>query len=219
MTLVSVLASCATIGLILSQLTVIRELRRASGDIPILQSLASFLSSILWLKYGLLKHDDTISMVNGFGASVALYILFCFWHYSAKQRQHRVELAVLATVVVSVVLVGYVDYASDLRSVELFSLVCCAMTLVFLGSPLGLIGEVVSKQDASVLLPSVATLAFANNVLWAAYGHIHQDPFMFFPNSVGAVLCSVQLALIAYYGRAAAKLPLGPVPAEMAAVL
>ncbi|KAJ2393709.1 Sugar transporter [Coemansia sp. RSA 2611] len=195
--------------MILSQLTVIGELRRSTktqAHVPILQSLASFMSSILWLKYGLLKHDSTVTLVNLFGALVALYIIGCFWYY-ASQRRH-VETRFLLTLCLSVVVVGFVDYSGHMRAMEVFSVACCVLSLVFLASPLGQAKEVVRLRDASVLLPSVAALAMANNVLWAAYGHLHGDPFMFFPNAVGAVLCFGQLALIARYGRSAAKMPL-----------
>ncbi|KAJ2526494.1 hypothetical protein EV175_007645 [Coemansia sp. RSA 1933] len=78
------------------------------------------------------------------------------------------------------------------------------MSLLFLASPLGQIGNVIALRDASVLLPSVAALAFCNNVLWSIYGYIHEDPYMTLPNMIGAFFCSLQLALIAFYGRAAA---------------
>ncbi|KAJ2339018.1 Sugar transporter [Coemansia sp. RSA 2618] len=210
MTLIAVTASAVTIAMILSQLTVIGELRRAAktqAHVPILQTLASFMSSILWLKYGLIKGDTTVGMVNALGSLVALYIVACFWYYSHEGRR-LVESRFLLTLVMSVVVVAFVDYSGHSRAVDLFSLSCCAMSLVFLASPLGQVGHVVRQRDASVLLPSVAALAFANNVLWAAYGHIHADPFMFFPNAVGSLFCFLQLALIARYGRSAAKLPL-----------
>ncbi|KAJ2069935.1 hypothetical protein GGI08_000089 [Coemansia sp. S2] len=105
-------------------------------------------------------------------------------------------------------MIAYVDHSTDPHAEYAFSLVCCLMSLIFLASPLSQIGNVIRLQDASVLLPSVALLAFFNNVLWSVYGHIHNDAFMLFPNAIGAALCALQLGLIAYYGRAAANLPL-----------
>ncbi|KAI8318978.1 hypothetical protein GQ54DRAFT_266117, partial [Martensiomyces pterosporus] len=159
-----------------------------------------------WLKYGLIKDDHTVTLVNGIGAVVALYIIACFWRYSPSRG--LVETRFLITALCAVGLISYVDHSRDPVAVDAFSLVCCLMTLMFMGSPLSQIGNVVKMRDASVLLPSVAALAFANNVLWSAYGYMRQDPFMLFPNSIGAILCAVQLALIAFYGRAAANLPL-----------
>ncbi|ORX72960.1 hypothetical protein DL89DRAFT_255120 [Linderina pennispora] len=189
-----------------SQLSIITELRRASkshSSVPMLQFLVSFLSSVLWLKYGLIKADATITFVNSLGTLIAAYILGCFWYYAPSRAS--VETRVLATALTALVLVTLVDRATDPAAVDAFSLVCCLMTLVFLGSPLSQIGSVVRLRDASVLLPSVTVLAFTNNVLWTVYGYLHNDPYMLFPNSIGAGLCAGQLALIAYYGRAAAQ--------------
>ncbi|KAJ1723989.1 hypothetical protein LPJ61_005783 [Coemansia biformis] len=119
----------------------------------------------------------------------------------------------MATTALGVMLVGYVDYATDLRSAELFSMVCCLMSLVFLGSPLSQIGHVVRTRNASVLLPTVALLALVNNILWAMYGAQHHDPYLVVPNIVGSVFCSAQLALVAYYGRSVAG-QAQPVPAS-----
>ncbi|KAI9501713.1 Sugar transporter [Coemansia spiralis] len=205
MTLVAIAASAVTIAMLISQLTVIKQLKQAH-KVPILQFLMSFLSSILWLKYGLIKHDNTVIFVNGIGSIISFYILASFWWYSTT-RSH-VEIEVLATAVTGVLLVSYVDHSRDPMAVEAFSMVCCLMSLVFLASPLSQIGNVVKLKDASVLLPSVALLAFANNILWLVYGYIHQDPFMIFPNIIGALFCALQLVLIAIYGRAAAgRLP------------
>ncbi|KAJ2092505.1 Sugar transporter [Coemansia sp. RSA 487] len=159
-------------------------------------------SSVMWLKYGLIKHDHTITFVNGTGTLISFYILFLFWKYSLSRT--RVEIKVLVTAVLGVVVVSYVDQSKDPVAIEIFSLLCCLMSLLFLASPLSQIGSVIRLRDASVLLPSVAVLAFFNNVLWAIYGHIHEDPYMVLPNGIGAFFCSLQLALIAFYGRAAA---------------
>ncbi|KAJ2377532.1 Sugar transporter, partial [Coemansia sp. RSA 2607] len=146
-----------------------------------------------------------ISLVNTLGTLIALYILACFWWYADARR--TVETRVLLTILCAVAFIGYVDYAEDEQKEDVFGLVCCAVTLLFLAAPLGQIGSVVRLRDASVLLPGVAVLAFSNNVLWGMYGHMHQDVFMIVPNVIGAVLCALQLALIAKYGRAAASLP------------
>ncbi|KAJ2642325.1 sugar transmembrane transporter activity protein [Coemansia sp. RSA 1285] len=208
MTLVSVAASGVTIAMFLSQLSVVPQLkqaRRTKLAVPVLQFLMSFLSSVLWLKYGLLKGDGTIAAVNATGVVVALFIVVQFWrHADGAGARARVEAKALGTVVLGVVLVGYVDRSRDPAAADVFSVACCAMSLLFLAAPLGQIGGVVARRDASVLLPAVAALAFANNVLWAVYGHIHADPYMTLPNGVGALFCLLQLGLVAYYGRASA---------------
>ncbi|KAJ1722062.1 hypothetical protein LPJ61_004405, partial [Coemansia biformis] len=88
--LLSVLATAASVGMLVSQLTVIGELRRAQATqarVPIVQSLASFLNSVLWVKYGLMRGDTAVYLVNGLGAIIAVYILGCFWFYASKRRQ------------------------------------------------------------------------------------------------------------------------------------
>ncbi|KAJ2123889.1 sugar transmembrane transporter activity protein [Coemansia sp. RSA 1822] len=206
MTLIAIAASATTVAMIVSQLTVVGHVRRAHSTksrVAMLQPLASFVSSILWLKYGLLKNDHTVSLVNSLGVCVSLYILLEFWRYS--HARHDVETRVLLALFVSMVCVGFVTTSSYVWAPHVYSIVCCLVSLVFLASPLGQLGQVLRARDASVLLPSVTFLAFANNVVWAVYGRVHGDPFMFVPNSVGAALCFVQLALIAWYGRMDAK--------------
>ncbi|KAJ1817674.1 Sugar transporter [Coemansia sp. RSA 2675] len=209
MTAISVLASVATIAVSLSQLSIITVLRRAQrtrSNVPILQFQVSLLSSVLWTKYGLIRKDDTVLLVNILGTLISIYVLLCFWWYSINARY--VETRSLVTLVCALLMIAYVDHSSDPWAEDAFGLACCLVTLLFLGSPLSQIGNVIHLQDASVLLPSVALLAFFNNLLWSLYGHLHNDAFMLFPNAIGSVLCAVQLGLIAYYGRAAANLPL-----------
>ncbi|KAJ2777061.1 sugar transmembrane transporter activity protein [Coemansia javaensis] len=240
--LLAAVATAVSVAMLVSQLAVVGELRRRSAiaaaattaaaaataaghhhhhhhhhGVPIVQSLASLLSSVLWTKYGAINGDTAVVWVNSLGVAIALYILGCFWAYGGKRRR-SVETSVLATTLLAVVMVAAVDYARDPRAADLFSLACCLMSLVFLGSPLSRIGDVVRARDASVLLPSLALLALVNNLLWAAYGARHHDPYMVVPNIVGAVFCSVQLALVAYYGRAAAAAAAaagGPSPEEV----
>ncbi|KAJ2114254.1 hypothetical protein IW146_003228 [Coemansia sp. RSA 922] len=158
-------------------------------------------------KYGprLAAAAATIVFVNTLGTIISIYILLCFWWYA---NSRYVETRFLLTLVSGLLMIAYVDHSTDPHAEYAFSLVCCLMSLIFLASPLSQIGNVIRLQDASVLLPSVALLAFFNNVLWSVYGHIHNDAFMLFPNAIGAALCALQLGLIAYYGRAAANLPL-----------
>ncbi|KAJ2020666.1 hypothetical protein GGI14_000649 [Coemansia sp. S680] len=151
------------------------------------------------------RSRSTELFVNTLGTIISIYILLCFWWYA---NSRYVETRFLLTLVSGLLMIAYVDHSTDPHAEYAFSLVCCLMSLIFLASPLSQIGNVIRLQDASVLLPSVALLAFFNNVLWSVYGHIHNDAFMLFPNAIGAALCALQLGLIAYYGRAAANLPL-----------
>ncbi|KAJ2760579.1 hypothetical protein IWQ57_006269, partial [Coemansia nantahalensis] len=120
--LLSVVTSGATVGMLVSQLAVVGELRRAQATqapVPMLQWLASFLNSVLWTKYGLLRDDTAVLLVNGLGVAIALYILGCFWHYGGARRR-RVESGALVAVLLAVALVAYVDYSLDPRAVERF---------------------------------------------------------------------------------------------------
>ncbi|KAJ2502990.1 sugar transmembrane transporter activity protein [Coemansia sp. RSA 1972] len=206
MTLIAIAASATTVAMIVSQLTVVGHVRKAHStktQVAMLQPLASFVSSILWLKYGLLRNDLVVSLVNALGVCVSSYILLAFWRFS--HSRHSVETRVLLALVVSASCVGFVTTSNYVWAHHVYSIACCVVSLVFLASPLGQLGQVLKARDASVLLPSVTVLAFANNVVWAVYGRVHNDPFMFVPNSVGAALCFVQLAVIAWYGRVDAK--------------
>ncbi|KAJ2736751.1 hypothetical protein IW152_000505 [Coemansia sp. BCRC 34962] len=162
--------------------------------------------SVLWSKYGLIIKDQTVVFVNILGTLISIYVLLCFWWYSINAR--HVETRSLLTLVCALLMIAYVDHSSDPWAEDAFGMACCLVTLLFLGSPLSQIGNVIRLRDASVLLPSVALLALFNNLLWSLYGHLHNDAFMLFPNAIGSALCAVQLGLIAYYGRAAANLPL-----------
>ncbi|KAJ1944363.1 Sugar transporter [Kickxella alabastrina] len=208
MTLIPILAACANVAMSASQLSVITALRRAQNTkttVPMLQFTLSFLSSVLWLKYGLIHQDHTIASVNFIGMFISVYILWCFWCLSII-RTH-VENCFLFTTLTGVLTVGYIDHSENPVALEVFSTVCCLMPLAVLASPLSQVGNVIRLRDASVLLPSLAILAFFNNVLWATYGYLHNNPFMLVPNIIGAAFCTLQLALIAYYGRAAAQMP------------
>ncbi|KAJ1838600.1 Sugar transporter, partial [Coemansia sp. RSA 2703] len=129
MSLVPILAVGANVAMYISQLGIVGPLRRASKtqtSIPLLPSLASFLNSVLWLKYGFIKNDQAISLVNTLGTLIALYILACFWWYADARR--TVETRVLLTILCAVAFIGYVDYAEDEQKEDVFGLVCCAVT-------------------------------------------------------------------------------------------
>ncbi|KAJ2445433.1 transcription factor IIF subunit tfg1, partial [Coemansia sp. RSA 2440] len=157
----AIAASGTTVAMIASQLTVVGHVRRAYSmktSVAMLQPLASFVSSILWLKYGLLRNDHVVSLVNVFGVCVSLWILLAFWRFS--HSRHSVETRVLLALFVSMVCVGFVTMSDQVWAHHVYSIMCCVVSLVFLASPLGQLGQVLRARDASVLLPSVTGLAF-----------------------------------------------------------
>lgn len=106
------------------------------------------------------------------------------------------------------------EFIDDDRTLEVkrlvFMVVSGISSLLCFGSPITRICTFIRRRDASaVLIPFTLAQMFSNSV-WAAYGFFLLDPALIIPNSVGCILCVVQLILKVLFYESGSSVAAGP---------
>ncbi|KAG1680571.1 hypothetical protein FOA52_015018 [Chlamydomonas sp. UWO 241] len=177
----------------------------ALGDINPIPFCITIANTLIWLVYGLLKHDPFITTPNTLGVVMALWATLMAYGLADEtvrtQLRNLLLLQAICLPVMGVVttffLVG--DTAAQLG---LWGLVGNVVGITMYASPLSSMGEVIkTRNSASILVPLTIT-TLLNASLWAAYGLAIGDPYVYIPNVLGCVLAVGQLALtIAFPAR------------------
>jgi solute carrier family 50 protein (sugar transporter) len=201
-------AIVATIAFFCTNLLQINEFRkqRTTGKASIAPFLAQFVNCTLWLKYGLLIHNTTISSVNLVGFSISIVSLIAYYLYT--HDKDKVERKVQVTMAFLVSLLVYVTVYFSERVIYQLGFVTAFFGVVMFGSPLVTVSQVVKGRSTDGLLSLPMSIAsFVVCALWTSIGYIMEDVFVITPNFLGGILAAVQLLLLFVYRKSAGFLP------------
>ncbi|KAJ8683263.1 hypothetical protein QAD02_019055 [Eretmocerus hayati] len=130
-------ASVCTILQFLSGLLVCRKFikNKSVGDASGLAFVTGFISCSLWMIYGMLINDKSITVVNIFGSSLQFFYAFTFYIYTVKKNVIVKQMLVALTFISFMYLYWFAS--SDVDSVaRLVGFISCAFTIAFFASPL-----------------------------------------------------------------------------------
>ena len=152
-----------------------------------------------WLEYGLLIKDSAVAIVSLAGGILMSIYTICFYIYSVRRSTVRKQ--VFGAFSFYVILWLYLSYASTNENygTHYCGLVCCAMSILFYGSPLINLLEVIQTKSTSSLPFPIILGNFFNTGLWWLYGVIIQDNFVKVPYCLGFLLGFVQLSLFVIF--------------------
>ncbi|KAK6752020.1 hypothetical protein RB195_003440 [Necator americanus] len=196
-----VLSCCAivtTIALFLCGIPICIEIMRRKGtkDISGIPFLMGLLGGSFWLRYGFLKDDSTMIIVNL--VSVSLFSIYCLFYLAFANP--RCGFAAKLTLVLSMIgaMIVLVEYNANLNYL---GLVCMTFNIMNFGSPLAGLGVVLRKRCCDTLpLPMcVANLLVSSQ--WFLYGNIVRDTYIMVPNGIGMALAVLQLSLFLIFPR------------------
>nr|CAD7395639.1 unnamed protein product [Timema cristinae] len=145
----------------------------------------------LWLRYGFFIRDNSIILVNTFGASLQLAYVITYYLYCVKKSLVCRQMFTACTVLV---------YETDLIVAKhRVGLLCCFVTIIFFAAPLTMLAHVIRVKSAETLPFSLILATFVVSAQWFLYGYLLNDFFIQVPNALGTALSGFQLSLFVIY--------------------
>jgi len=197
----SMLAIVSTVGMFLTGIAICRSIknRGSTEGISAVPFALCSVSCFFWLRYGLLKNDKTVILINVIG--LTLELLYMVYYYVKTIRKGPLNQMIMLALGVCGAMLFYIDLVSPplAKSVAHLGLMCTILNILNFGAPLASVKEVIRAKNAGNLpLPLiVANLVVAFE--WFLYGYLIDDIYMTFPNVIGIMLSFVQLSLFVIY--------------------
>ena len=157
------------------------------------------LNCFCWLEYGLLIKDSPLAIVSLVGGILMSGYTICFYIYCVRRSAVRKQ--VLGAFAFFVILWLYLSLAStsEDHGTHYCGIVCCGMSILFYGSPLVNLVQVIRTKSTSTLPLPIIAGNFVNTGLWWLYGIILKDNFIKVPYCLGFLLGFIQLSLFVIY--------------------
>nr|CAD7592944.1 unnamed protein product [Timema genevievae] len=169
-----------------------------TGETSGLSFVSAFLSCSLWLRYGFFIRDNSLILVNTFGASLQLAYVITYYLYCVKKSLVCRQMFTACTVLV--VTLAYSEYETDLLVAKYrVGLLCCLVTIIFFAAPLTMLAHVIRVKSAETLPFSLILATFVVSAQWFLYGFLLNDFFIQVPNALGTALSGFQLSLFVIY--------------------
>ncbi|CAO4376024.1 unnamed protein product [Caenorhabditis nigoni] len=188
----SISAITTTIALFFCGIPICMQIRRqgAVGDISGVPFLMGVLGGSFWLRYGLLKMDYTMIIVNVVGVfCMAVYCIF-FLIYSLPKKTFTCQL-----ILVTSTITGMVVWIAFKPNLDYLGIICMTFNIMNFGAPLAGLGVVLRNREVSTLPLPMCVANFLVSSQWCLYGNLVQDIYIIIPNGIGMFLAIVQLSL------------------------
>ena len=180
--------------------------KRTTGLATAIPLLSTLVNCSLWLKYGLLKQEPTISAVNLYGLVISTICLYNFHHYSRLKED--VELKLATVLFFLDLFLVYVYYSDSNQVLTLLGFVNSGFSIIMFGSPLVSILQVLKLKHARGIISLPLSIAgLLVSTLWALLGIQMQDYFVLVPNVAGAVLSAIQVIICLWFRNSTGFLP------------
>ncbi|VDN51452.1 unnamed protein product, partial [Dracunculus medinensis] len=166
--------------------------RGGTKDISYTPFLMGLIGASFWFRYGLLKMDYTMIMVNI--VAVILYSIYSiFYLYMSKEKMIACLLIII--VIFSISLMAFFVQFYGIRTIDILGFTCMMLNIINFGSPLAGLRVVLKRYSCDTLpLPLCIGNLFVSTE-WCMYGILVRDIYIIIPNAVGALLGLVQLSL------------------------
>jgi solute carrier family 50 protein (sugar transporter) len=170
--------------------------RRSTGNVPVLPFVAMATQCVVWLCYGLLVANPTITVPNAVGVVLgALYT----WVYHSNSSRTGLQLYYAGSGLLLALTAAVVVLAPVETAVALLGLTGACGSVFFTASPLVAVLTVLRTRSTESMPLHTSLIMFVNGGLWVAFGYLVQpDPAVWVPNLLGTVAGAAQLAVHVY---------------------
>ncbi|CAI4224553.1 unnamed protein product [Auanema sp. JU1783] len=188
----SVSAIITTICLFFTGIPICKKIlnQKSTQDICGIVFLMGFIGCSFWLRYGFLKEDNTMMIVNAVGSS--LFLIYCTFYlvYTTPKFTFAWKYCLSWMLIISMLL-----YTEIQPNMDLLGIACMTFNILTFGAPLAGLGIVLRKKccDSLPLPMCVANLLVSSQ--WLLYGNIVKDSYIMIPNGIGMALAVFQLCL------------------------
>ncbi|KAF7992772.1 hypothetical protein HCN44_005116 [Aphidius gifuensis] len=171
---------------------------RTTGESSGLAFITCLMSCSFWLRYGQLKDDSYVIMVNAFGTFLQFCYIIVFTLYSV--RKTLILKQFLVAVLFIIIIYSYSIIETDKELVKRqIGFLSCGLTILFFASPLTMLLHVIREKNTDSLPFPVILASFTVSSQWFIYGTIIDDQFIKVPNLIGCLLSLFQLSLFFRY--------------------
>ncbi|ORY70674.1 hypothetical protein LY90DRAFT_667320, partial [Neocallimastix californiae] len=212
--LISIGATVSTILMFLTHLKTPIQINRninAIYNIPFFPLVMTFFNCSLWEKYGILKGDPGMIIVNFTGIIITTHVIFVYYKNSRDLRK-KVEKSFTIMIVTLICILAYVKFNRGLKSYTVLGFLSSISTIIMFGSPLSTIKKVIRTKDNSSLSIQLLMISLISSGLWTLYGFVIKDNFVSIPNGLGCVLAAIQLLIYKIYSKKEYTLPQNSIP-------
>ncbi|CAI5449833.1 unnamed protein product [Caenorhabditis angaria] len=190
--ILSISAITTTIALFFCGIPICFTIRKQGGigDISGIPFLMGLLGGSFWLRYGFLKMDWTMIIVNLVGVSFfTIYCLF-FLFFSWPKKSFCAQLGLVVSLILSMVV--WIAWKPNL---DMLGIVCMTFNIMNFGAPLAGLGVVLKNRNVSSLPFPMCCANFLVSSQWFFYGNLVSDLYVIVPNGIGVLLAIFQLLL------------------------
>jgi len=193
---ISWMATVSTIGLFLSGISLCLKVRMQGDtkDVTMAPFLITSTNCAFWLKYGLLRDDSTLVVVNATGLFLEIVYLTYYYSYTGISSRRTVTKQILA----------FYAVFSGVFYVAVFMSTSPLITIGYIGSctamgvyaaPLATVAKVIQLKSSEFMSFPLSAVGLIVSIEWLLYGMIIADKFLTVPNTIGVFLGVFQMAL------------------------
>jgi solute carrier family 50 protein (sugar transporter) len=195
--IIAYIATVLTILSFLSGLSICLNIYRkgSTNEFSAFPFIAGVLCTTLWLRYGFILNDMTMIFVNSVGVVLQSLYLIWFYAFTLKRETLTKQIVLLLAFLVMAYIIG--QSREDPKT--LAGTLACISSLVFCGSPLASVSDVIKTKSTEKLPFLLILSSFLVTIMWFLYGFALNDAFIQVPNAIGALISGVQLYLFVIY--------------------
>jgi solute carrier family 50 protein (sugar transporter) len=177
LTLLSVSAIITTISLFFCGIPICIEIwrRKSVQDISGFPFIMGLLGGSFWLRYGFLKHDQTMIIVNVVGVTLmSLYVIFYTYCSETKKAIVAKIMVTLTIITVMLILVEYYQ----MQAVHFLGLTSMLFNVINFGAPLAGVRVVLERRNCESLPLPLCTANLLVSSQWTLYGVLVNDIYI-----------------------------------------
>nr|KAJ3418226.1 hypothetical protein HK105_000178 [Polyrhizophydium stewartii] len=160
-------------------------------------------NSLSWVVYSFISRDPYVFAANIMAAQFAYYYTLTAYKYADESFRMIVQVAQTAS---SILIFGgaaaaFIGLNSAEPAKTVMGCVCIAALVVFYSAPLSTFRDVIKARDSSSISFPLTIATLVNSGLWAVYGFVIGDAFIYGPNALGVVLAIIQVGLMVAFPK------------------
>lgn len=155
-------------------------------------------SCCLWLNYGRLNNDHSVTLVNVIGSTLFLCYTVVYYVFTVNKTTLLKQFSMAWFVLL--MSIAYIQYEDDHeQAVQATGILCFVVTVIFFAAPMTVLFHVIRTKNSESLPFPLISSTFVVSLQWLIYGILMNDSFIQLPNFLGCILSGTQLLLFIIY--------------------
>lgn len=194
--LISWLATVSTIGLFLSGISLCLKVRKQGDtkDVTMVPFLITSANCAFWLRYGIIRDDSTLVVVNATGLFLETIYLTYYYSFTGISSRRTVTKQIFAFYAIFSILFYVANYMSSSPLITIGYIGSCTAMGVY-AAPLATVAKVIQLKSSEFMSFPLSAVGLIVSIEWWLYGMLIADKFVYVPNVIGVFLGIFQIAL------------------------